>query len=61
MKITAEEMTKRPAQAYRSADKGESVIINHDRYPDKVFELTARERKPLFNNEHYQAKDEEQK
>lgn len=45
MKITAESLAKKPAQAYRAADKGETVVINHDRYPDKVFELTARERR----------------
>lgn len=48
MNITAKEMHNAPGKAYREADKGETVIINHDRYPDKVFELTARERKPLF-------------
>jgi hypothetical protein len=48
MILTAKDMHNSPAQAYREADKGETVIINHDRYPDKVFELTARERKPLF-------------
>jgi len=45
MKITAEKLAKKPAQAYREADKGNTVTINHDRYPDKVFELTARERR----------------
>lgn len=47
MILTAKEMHNSPAQAYREADKGEKVVINHDRYPDKVFELTARERSPL--------------
>lgn len=47
MNITAKEMHNAPGKAYREADKGETVIINHDRYPDKVFELTARERNPL--------------
>lgn len=55
MKITATEMQIEPGKVYRAADKGEKVTINHDRYPDKVFELTARERKPL------QDKDEDQK
>jgi len=49
MILTAKDMHNSPAQAYREADKGETVVINHDRYPDKVFELTARERKPLLN------------
>lgn len=40
-------MHNSPAQAYREADKGNTVVINHDRYPEKVFELTARERNPL--------------
>lgn len=47
MILTAKDMHNSPAQAYREADKGETVIINHDRYPDKVFELTARDRKPF--------------
>lgn len=47
MNITAKDMHHSPAKAYREADKGEKVVINHDRYPDKVFELTARERNPL--------------
>lgn len=47
MILTAKDMHNSPAQAYREADKGETVIINHDRYPDKVFELTARDRNPL--------------
>lgn len=50
MILTAKDMHNSPAQAYREADKGETVIINHDRYPDKVFELTARERRhPQLN------------
>ena len=44
-------MNKFPAKAYREADKGEVVTINHDRYPDKVFELTARDRRPLIDPE----------
>lgn len=59
MNLTAKEMHNSPAQAYREADKGNTVVINHDRYPEKVFELTARERKPLSNNEQSQTKDEE--
>lgn len=47
MKISAKEMHLSPAKAYRSADLGEKVVINHDRYPDKIFELVARDRKPL--------------
>lgn len=47
MILTAKDMHNSPAQAYREADKGETVVINHDRYPDKVFELTARDRNPL--------------
>lgn len=50
MNLTAKEMHNSPAQAYREADKGNTVVINHDRYPDKVFELTARDRNPLREN-----------
>lgn len=44
MKLTAKEFNKRPEQAYHSAEKGNEVIINHDRYKGVVFLLTARER-----------------
>ena len=47
MNLTAKDMHNSPAQAYREADKGNTVTINHDRYPDKIFELTARERRPI--------------
>lgn len=43
--FTAEEFSNKPLQVYRSADKGESVTINHSRYPDVVFEITARPRR----------------
>ena len=46
VKVNAEEFNKKPAPVFRAADKGETVIINHDRY-EKVFELTARDREPL--------------
>lgn len=49
MNLTAKDMHNSPAQAYREADKGNTVTINHDRYPDKVFELTARERRTLID------------
>ena len=38
-------MHNSPAKAYREASKGNVVVINHDRYPEKVFELTARDRR----------------
>ncbi len=44
MKITAENFSKQPALAYRKAEKGEEVTINHNRYPGVVFILSARER-----------------
>ena len=47
MNVTAEEFKKNPRRVYRAADKEEIVIINHDHYQDIVFELTARDRKPL--------------
>lgn len=40
MKLTAEQFNKHPAQAYRAADKGERVEIEHSRYPGVVFVLT---------------------
>jgi len=51
MKVTAKEFRDRPEKVYRAADKGEPVIINHDRYKDKIFNLTARERGAEFDLE----------
>lgn len=42
---TAEEFSNKPALIYREADKGSTVTINHSRYPDVIFELTARPRR----------------
>ena len=47
MKTTAAKFKKNPQKHYRAADLGETVTINHDRYPDKIFEMTARDRNPL--------------
>lgn len=47
MKVTAEAFRQKPQKVYKSASKGETVTINHDRYPEEVFELTARPREPL--------------
>jgi hypothetical protein len=47
LKLTAKDMHHAPQKAYLAAYKGDQVVINHDRYPDKVFELTARDREPL--------------
>ena len=47
MKTTAAKFKQNPQKHYRAADLGETVTINHDRYPDKIFEMTARDRNPL--------------
>jgi hypothetical protein len=47
MNITARDMHHAPGNAYREAYKGDKVTINHDRYPDVVFELVSRKREPL--------------
>ena len=47
MKTTAEKFRSKPRDVYAEAAKGKEVIINHDRYDDKVFVLTSRERQPL--------------
>lgn len=47
MKTTADEFRKKPHDVYRAADRGETVVINHDRYRDKVFELRSRDREPF--------------
>ncbi|MCK5610839.1 hypothetical protein KAR91_53695 [Candidatus Pacearchaeota archaeon] len=41
---TAYEFKLRPGDVYRAAYKGETVTINHDRFPDVVFEIKARAR-----------------
>lgn len=46
-KVTADNFRKKPQKPYLKAYNGHKVIINHDRYPDKVFELTSRDREPL--------------
>jgi len=45
MKTTAHKFKKNPNCVYRHADLGGVVTIEHSHYPDKVFELTARERR----------------
>lgn len=45
--FSAEQFNKHPRQVYRAADLNGEVRIDHDRYPDRVFVLTSRERKPL--------------
>ncbi len=52
MNITAGQFSNQPELAYRSADKGEDVIINHDRYKDVIFVLTARERGEAMAKDH---------
>jgi hypothetical protein len=49
--FTAEEFSNRPLQVYREADKGNKVTINHSRYPDVIFELTARPRRANLGDE----------
>lgn len=41
MKITAKDFNNNPAQAYRAADKGEEVVITHDRF-DVDFVLVSK-------------------
>lgn len=51
MKIEAEKFNKQPAAAYRAADKGQAVEIEHKHYPDKVFTLEAKERDLITEDE----------
>jgi len=41
MKLTAKEFNNSPASAFRAADKGEDVIITHDRF-DGDFVLVSK-------------------
>jgi len=45
--FTAKEFNKKPGPVYRAADKDGAVKVNHDRYPDKLFVLEARDRRCL--------------
>jgi len=48
--FTAKEMHNSPRQVFREADKNGQAIINHDHYPDKIFVLTARDRRNENND-----------
>jgi len=41
----ATELNKSAAKVFREVDKNGQALINHDRYPDKVFILKGRERR----------------
>jgi len=43
--FNATELNKKPAEIFREADINNEVMINHDRYPDKVFILSGRARR----------------
>lgn len=49
-RVTAEEFNKKPQQVYLEAYEGKEVVINHGRFPKKVFVLSCRDRKPLESN-----------
>lgn len=61
MKIFTSSQLRYNARAiYRAADKDGKVIINHARYPDVIFELSARERRKE-NLHEFMAKGREDK
>ncbi len=43
--FTAEEFNKKPAPVFREVDRNGMCLINHDRYKDRIFVLTSRERR----------------
>jgi hypothetical protein len=43
--FTPTQLHQNPAKVFRAADKDGSVLIKHDRYPDVVFVLTAKEKR----------------
>jgi len=57
MKITAESFNKQPALAYHKAEKGEEVVINHNRYPGVVFILSARDRGEAMRDDDYEIEE----
>ena len=57
--IEAKQFHMKPSTAYRYADLNGSIKINHDRYPDKIFVLTARDRREgVSRNERLESFDE---
>ena len=42
--FSSTELNKSPAKIFRTVDLEGSVRINHDRYPDKIFILSAKKR-----------------
>ncbi len=50
--ITAKESARR-GQHFWDAFNGMTVKINHQRFPDGIFELTYRKRQACFSDEHY--------
>jgi hypothetical protein len=42
---SASDLSNRPAKIFSEVDKNGEALINHDRYPDKVFILKGRERR----------------
>lgn len=42
--FNATDLNKEPAMIFRAVDKEGAVKINHDRYPDKIFILSAKVR-----------------
>lgn len=50
--VTAKDFHKRPRSVYKEAAKKDGAIpINHDHYPELIFELTARDRQPLEDSQ----------
>lgn len=43
--FTANQLSRTPLRVFREADKNGMVKINHANYPDKMFVLTAQERR----------------
>lgn len=51
LQLTATQFRDSPEQAYRAADRGQSVEIKNDRYKDRIFELTARNKAHIKESE----------
>ncbi len=47
----ATELSREPKKIFRVVDLEGAVKINHDRYPDKIFVLSAKVRGEVDNNE----------
>ncbi len=50
--FTAKDVHDHPGDLYREVDRKGQALINHDRYPDRIFVVTSRPRKSWLSELH---------